>query len=254
MAKGSLATRLRHLVKRIPGIGSLYYGLRLALRPTYREDGLSTIHNADFLKDADFLAAYAAGEKMQPGTHLRWRAHVVQWAGCHASLLEGDFVECGVDRAFLSSCIIQAVHFEKMTERNFFLFDTYCGLVDELVTEHDKAAYYNEYTDVYAFVRNAFADYPNVHVIRGVVPDVLPTVDIERVAYLSIDMNCRAPEVAAVEYFWPKLVRGGIILFDDYGFSGHEAQKEGADQFAQSVGTKVLSLPTGQGLLIKHTE
>ena len=64
-------------------------------------------------------------------------------------------------------------------------------------------------------------------------------------------MNCVQPEVAAMEYFWPKLVAGGVVILDDYGFSGHEAQKRAADQFAASVGARILSLPTGQGLLIK---
>jgi hypothetical protein len=66
-------------------------------------------------------------------------------------------------------------------------------------------------------------------------------------------MNCVQPEIAAMEYFWPKLVAGGVVIIDDYGFSGHEAQKTAADTFAESVGVKILSLPTGQGLMLKPT-
>jgi predicted O-methyltransferase YrrM len=64
-------------------------------------------------------------------------------------------------------------------------------------------------------------------------------------------MNCAAPERKALEFLWPKLSSGGIIVLDDYCFSGREAQQISADKFAHSVGTRVLSLPTGQGLLIK---
>jgi hypothetical protein len=64
-------------------------------------------------------------------------------------------------------------------------------------------------------------------------------------------MNCAIPEQEALRYFWPKMESGGIIVLDDYGFSGHESQKRVADEFAVSVGAKVLSLPTGQGLILK---
>ena len=71
------------------------------------------------------------------------------------------------------------------------------------------------------------------------------------VASLSIDMNCAGPEEEALRHFWPKLESGGIVVLDDYGFSGHESQKHTADRFAASVGVKILSVPTGQGLLLK---
>jgi hypothetical protein len=57
--------------------------------------------------------------------------------------------------------------------------------------------------------------------------------------------------MAAMEHFWPRLVAGEIVIIDDYGFSGHEVQKRAADRFAASVGAAMLSLPTGQGLLLK---
>lgn len=52
-------------------------------------------------------------------------------------------------------------------------------------------------------------------------------------------------------YFWDKLVPGGIILLDDYGWQTHEAQKADWDEFARDRGVQILTMPTGQGLLIK---
>jgi hypothetical protein len=64
-------------------------------------------------------------------------------------------------------------------------------------------------------------------------------------------MNCVAPEIAAAKFFWPNLVAGGIIILDDYGFSAHHLQKEAFDQLAREWNVEILSLPTGQGLIIK---
>jgi hypothetical protein len=176
---------------------------------------------------------------------------VTQWAAFQATKLAGDFVECGVHRAFLSTSAIVYVEFEKLIDRNFYLFDTYCGLVDKQVTKADKAAHRNYYYDTYDFVKESFRNYKNVIIVKGVIPDILTTINIHQVAYLSIDMNCAQPERAALEHFWPILTPGGLIILDDYGFAGHESQKQAADEFASNVGVRILSLPTGQGLIIK---
>ena len=78
-----------------------------------------------------------------------------------------------------------------------------------------------------------------------------PTVSIEKIAYLSLDMNIAAPERAALEHFWPKLVSGGVIVLDDYGWAAHVEQKATIDEFAAARGIQVCCLPTGQGLIIK---
>ncbi len=251
MLEYTLKQKLRRFISKLPGAKRTYDFYRLHFRAAYNEDGLVTVHNADFLKDDQFLKAYNAALHRQPGTYIHWRAHVTQWAGYHAKQLEGDFVECGVNRAFLSSSVMEYIDFKAMHDRKFYLFDTYCGLVEDLVSDEDHAAHRNLYTDCYEYVKNSFLDHENVIVVKGIVPDSLHTVSIKNVAYLSIDMNCVQPEIEALRFFWPKMVPGGIIVLDDYGFSGHEAQKRGADEFADQAGVKVLSMPTGQGLLIK---
>lgn len=243
--------RLRRLVKRVPGAGALYGLARLWFAPTLREDGLATVHNSDFASEPRFLEAYAAAESVQGPTRLRWRARVLQWAGSHALTLPGDFVECGVNRGFLSMAVATYTAFGRHTERRFFLIDTFSGLVPAQVSPEDRAAFWNEYGDTHDAVVASFRPFPNVTVVRGVVPDCLPSLPVERVAYLSIDMNCVAPEIAALEFFWPRMTPGGVIILDDYGFAGHEAQKQAADAFAQHHGVDLLPLPTGQALLLK---
>lgn len=251
MGNLTLSVWARRLLKRLPGIGAAYGTLNLLLRHRYREDGLLTVHNCDFMREEAFVNAYDQALDHGPGTRLRWRAHVLQWAGTHAVQLDGDFVECGVNRGFLSRAVMAYLDFQKLTSKRFYLIDTYSGLVADQVTAADTAAYWNDYRECYDEVRNLFRDVPNAVVIRGAVPEVLPKLDIARVAYLSIDMNCAYPERAALEFFWPKMVPGALAILDDYGFAGHEAQKQAADDFARSAGVSILCLPTGQGAIIK---
>ena len=223
---------------------------------TYNQDGLATVTNCDFLNDPRFQEAYRLGE--QTGSwqdaKIHWRVHVLCWAADRASRLEGDFVECGVNRGGFSRAIMHFVDFPKLG-KTFYLLDTFRGLEDRLVSDAERkrgigVGKWFQYKECYEEVCKTFEGFP-VIIVRGVVPETLPQVKTAKVCYLSIDMNCAAPEIAAAEYFWDKLVSGAVIVLDDYGWGGHEEQKLAFDSFAARKGVMVLSLPTGQGLIFK---
>jgi hypothetical protein len=65
-------------------------------------------------------------------------------------------------------------------------------------------------------------------------------------------MNCVEPEIAAAEFFWDKMSPGGVIVLDDYCYSGHyRLQNRAFQEFAERRNVEVLALPTGQGLIFK---
>ncbi|MDI6717445.1 MAG: TylF/MycF/NovP-related O-methyltransferase [Patescibacteria group bacterium] len=224
--------------------------------PKYNEDELITGHNADFMKDERFMSAYNSAVKagLAISDKIHWRAHTICWAALRASQLEGDFVEVGVAKGFLSKVIVDYLNFKELS-KNFFLLDTFEGFIEKYFTESEKkngrkgGNYLNSAS--YEQVRETFRDYKNVKIIKGIVPDILSRVDFSKIAYLHIDMNCTIPEILAAEYFWDKMVSGAIMILDDYGHSGHEEQKYAFDEFAKRKNVSILSLPTGQGLIIK---
>ena len=205
----------------------------------------------------DTIQAYAAGAETNAwrGARIHWRAYTACWAAKHGLGLEGDFVECGVERGGLARTIIEYLEFESIPKR-YWLLDTFCGLDEAQISPLERERGFAEryrlrYPDCYAEVQQTFSRYPNVEIVRGVVPDTLPQVTAEKVAYLSIDMNCVAPEIAAAEFFWPKMSSGALMVLDDYGFDPHIEQKKAFDQFAARHGVMILSLPTGQGMILK---
>jgi O-methyltransferase len=228
--------------------------------PSYDADYMRVwFHNTDFLKDERFLRAYAEGANSNHGLgnsgedlHIEWRILVCVWAAYHAAQLEGDFVECGTNTGIMSLAICNYLDWNSIGRR-FFLFDTFEGIPVEQIAKDEAHAFTqnSSYRQVYEIAKANFAPYKNARLIRGKVPSTLKDVEIERVAYLMLDMNILFPEREALAFFWDKLVPGGIILFDDYGWSGYHLQKESHDAFAASKGAKILNLPTGQGMLLK---
>ena len=218
------------------------------------EDGLMSRHNRDFLEDPDFVRAYARGIEASGDLGWRWRVHIGLWAASTAVRQPGDFIECGVNRGFLSTAIMEYLDWNRLSKQ-FWLLDTFAGIDlsqlegDELAAARER----NERMDLADAdsVRAWFSQWRNVNVIEGSVPATLPLVHADQIAFLHLDMNSSAPEVAALEYFWERLVPGAVVLFDDYGYRGYEAQRYALGALARRRDMPIASLPTGQGLLIR---
>jgi hypothetical protein len=219
----------------------------------YNKDGLITFHGSDFLEDPLFVSAYALGKKTGSwgDSDLEWRAYIACWAANNGKNIEGDFVECGVNRGGLSRTVMHYIDFENIKNKKFYLLDTYCGFPDKF--KHLTAKHYVScYSECYDDVVRTFSGFENAVIIAGIVPDTLSQVKAEKVCYLSIDMNCAEPEVAAAEFFWDKLSRGAVVVLDDYNFSPeYYRQKKAFNDFAERKGVQILSLPTGQGLIFR---
>ena len=222
---------------------------------TYDTDGLTTVHNADFLRDPLFERSCGVGMATPhrwQNAHFEWRIYICCWAALQAKHLDADYIECGVNTGIYSRAVMEYIDFATMDAR-FYLLDTYEGIpVEDLGADERHLSTYNDvYYDCYAQVVETFAPFPNARVIKGRVPATLDQVDSDRIGYASIDMNNATPEIAAGEFLWPRLVSGGLVVLDDYGWLPHSTQTYQWDAFADRHGVRVLSLPTGQGLLIK---
>lgn len=226
----------------------------------YTGDGM-ILHGKtlNHLSAPDFIDAYKKG--MSSGhvggdLSIHWRIHTALWAASQTLGLEGEFVECGVSTGMMSLAICQRYGSDiSNLSKLFYLFDTFEGIPLEQASASEKAhaAKNNDinYFSCFEIASRNFRPYPFVRLVKGKIPDTLTGTQIDKVSYLSIDMNITAPERAALEHFWPRMTKGGIVLLDDYGFKGYEEQRKMADHFAHSHGRTVLNLPTGQGIIIK---
>jgi O-methyltransferase len=229
--------------------------LKKRFKPSYDRDGLTTLHNAGFMKEPDFIEAEKAGANTGSWKDIQWRVHTILWAAEQCRNIPGDFVECGTNKGGFARAIIQYLSFQKI-DKTFYLLDTFSGLPEDMLTEKEKEAgkkehFENVYEDCYEQVKRTFANFSNVRIIKGAVPGTLDQVKSDNVAFLSIDMNSVVPEIAAMDYFWNKLSKGAMVVIDDYAYVTCDLQYEAHNKWAKEKGIKILSLPTGQGLIVK---
>lgn len=227
---------------------------------TYSDDLLYTYHNADFRNEKLFKDSYRLGKSTDQDFLLKnydieWRIHVLFWASNLVKNLDGDFADCGVHTGIYARSIMNYIDFPK-TKKTYYLLDTFSGLDKEYSTKEElKRNYlmgYDKRGDIYEQVKKTFKKF-NVRLIKGPIPKTLSQVKSKTFCFVSIDMNCALPEYEALNFFWNKLTKGGIIILDDYGYANStNEQKKIHDKFAEEKGIKILSLPTGQGLIIKY--
>lgn len=146
----------------------------------YAQDSLWSEHNHEFMTEPRFARAYQRG--VQAGGFdygMHWRVHVALWVAEQASRLEGDFVECGVGRGFVSSAILEYLPWASL-EKTIYLFDTF--------TPHNVQDKYAEtrchYADGVSSVEENFRAWPNVRIVPGLVPDSIDEAPLQQVAYI----------------------------------------------------------------------
>jgi hypothetical protein len=200
--------------------------------------------------DERFDDAYAAARRAgHPLEYFRgrtdersaaWRTQVICWAAQHAARIGGSFVECRSDVGFYAIAVCQYVNFNAL-DRDYYLFDTTTGAPPGAA----------DYPACCLLLEQSLTAFPRTHLVRGLVPDTLTGVEIDRVSFLSLDIDVAAPEIGVLDHFWPHLTAGAVVVLEGYGWARYAWQKELADRSARERGVSILLLPTGQGLLIK---
>lgn len=211
-----------------------------------QEDGIVTVHNSSFRNDPEFQRCYARAIKAGGWDYdIRYRVHQALWCSALAQAVEGDFVELGTGRGFVMSALLECG-----VTRSVHLFDTFVPNVSDIAGRQigEQSPHYAETFDR---VRANFSEWPNVSLHCGNVFETLPAAPIERVAFLHVDMNHPDPEEFGIRQLWPKMPKGAVMLLDDYAYKGFERQYERDNSLAEELGFRILSTPTGQGIVVK---
>lgn len=151
--------------------------------------------------------------------------------------IQGDIVECGVWKGGSMLAIAEALITMNEKNRDLYLYDTYEGMSQP--TEHDVNFTDQKAQDLLTTDKNkeenfvwaystletvkqtmSLTIYPEnkVHYIKGKVEDSIPSTLPGRIALLRLDTDWYESTRHELIYLFPLLVKGGILIIDDYGF------------------------------------
>jgi O-methyltransferase len=156
--------------------------------------------------------------------------------------IEGDFVECGVAAGAQIGAMQCAIK-QNNVNRRIFAFDSFEGIpmAGEFDTEqagigeitHDKFAPIEQRLVSSGVTVHSlenvldnfkFFNLPteNIIFVKGWFQHTLHTVggEMEKIALLRLDGDLYESTFVCLEYLYPKVVKGGIVIIDDYALNG----------------------------------
>jgi O-methyltransferase len=195
-----------------------------------------------FMHDRPFVDA--VNRNTRPGAERGavWRTVTLVWAARQVARLEGDFVECACYRGSSARTVADLVD---ISQRRYFLYDLFDH--DQTMPHHSMPEHSAK---LYDEVRARFPE-PNVIITQGRVPESLAIAAPEKVAFMHLDLNNMEAEIGALEVLWDRIVPGGILVLDDFGWLAYARQHYAEVKWLGDRGHPILELPTGQGLVVK---
>lgn len=174
-----------------------------------------------------------------------WPNEMVQVYNCAflAKKLSGDFAEVGVYRGKSAKLICEA-----KGDKPLHLFDTFEGL-PELGPEDDNMLHQRQYAAGLDSVKTYLGSYVNVSFYRGIFPRTAEPAKNISFAFVHLDVDLYRGTLECLEFFYPRMVAGGIILSHDYlTLAG---VKKAFDDFFTEKAELVIELSTNQCLVVK---
>ncbi len=139
----------------------------------------------------------------------------------------------------------------KHIKQQIYLFDTFEGMPETSeVDQHKKGDFSNT---SYSEVSNYLKKYDNINILKGEFnnrKDEIP--DSCSFGFVHLDADIYTSTLDSLNFFYNKMIIGGSILLDDYDFKSTKGCRVAVDEFLQDKSEHCVSLPTGQGLIIKR--
>ena len=194
----------------------------------------------DFLREEKFVDTVNASVMEEDDSYKKaqsaiiWRRHVLTWAGEHCKNLEGDFCDFGCYDGIGSKIVNDYCSLEDFN-KEFYIYDVFDLPPNSQPFPKHSASLHQE-------VVNRFKDNKNIKIIRGILPESLIENCPKKIAFAHIDLNNTLAEIGVLEFIFDRIVSGGIIILDDFGWSAYREQQHKEKDFFQKRNLKVMEL------------
>ena len=177
--------------------------------------------------------------------------------------LPGEIAECGCYRGLSSWTICQTLNEEGggFDGTGHHIFDSFAGLsapvaedsADTVGQQHKRLEHMMQpgaFACSQEKVQQHLAPFPGIAYHPGWLPASLADQPDRTYRFIHLDVDLYDPTAGGLAYFYPRLVPGGIIMTDDYGWPG---ARRAFDEFCAANNLAFTAFPTDQAILRKPT-
>jgi O-methyltransferase len=167
--------------------------------------------------------------------------------------IAGDTAECGVRYGKSTFFLLRAIG---DWSRPHHIFDSFQGLSEtgeeDLPSVGLEAWAQGDISVEEQKTRSNLARFPNCHFYRGWIPDRFTEIADRNFALAHIDVDLYQPTIDSLEFFYPRMTRGGLLICDDYGFASCPGATRAFDEFFANRPEPIIPIPSGQCLVRKE--
>ncbi len=166
--------------------------------------------------------------------------------------IPGDFAELGVYKG----CSAKVLH-QLAPSRRFWLFDTFAGFADaDAERESLRQVKRQDFGDTsLPAVRAFLGDSALLNYAVGRFPETLAGVPVDtNYALVHLDCDLEEPMRAGLEYFYPRISAGGLLIVHDYGSGLWPGVTFAVDQFLRDKPERLVSIldKSGTAVIVKQ--
>ncbi|MGJ3261274.1 MAG: TylF/MycF/NovP-related O-methyltransferase [Rhodospirillales bacterium] len=159
-------------------------------------------------------------------------------AGVH-----GAFAELGVYKGNSAKVMRHAA-----PERELFLFDTFDGLPECHVATDPVDTIPGSYAGGLNEVRRTIGNSDKVHYCAGLFPETAGLVPRDTVfALVHLDCDLYEPTKAALEFFYPRMSPGALLIVHDYHSGCWAGVTDAVDEFLADKPEQLILIPDKSG-------
>ena len=170
--------------------------------------------------------------------------------------IPGDMAECGVYHGGSSHLMLAAT---QDTDKHLYGFDSFEGLSEPSdidVAPKEETFKWNKHD--MTMPEDMAKAHLKMHdgrftLYKGWIPERFDQVQDKQFSLVHIDVDLHEPTLKSLEFFYPRMSTGGIIVCDDYGSEACPGARKAMDDFfAEKPEGSVVHLTTGQGMVVIH--
>ena len=166
----------------------------------------------------------------------------------HLRSLPGEVAEVGVYKGGTARMLATVF---ASTRKTVHLFDTFAGMppVDPTRDLHREGDFGDASVEG---VREYLRDCPHVRLHQGFFPATAGPTEDRTFCLVHADVDIYRSVLDCCRFFYPRLVTGGAIIFDDYGRESCPGAKAAVDEFFAGTPEQPVYVPTGQAFVVKY--